>query len=229
MKRSSKRCEEMKKKVEVVKEIKNTKERIPKKEAKKANKKELKNLASAINNENIAANPSPVDPPKEMQEVLELSKCKVVQAGIHSNSGEVVYLKCVKEGSKLRIKIITPGYYNDANCQFPKDIRKEGCLYSVSIHNVILATSVNGKYFYRVNTGIKIVNKAQMTSEEQTSIKVFEDKTMTDCAICMCEPKSAVIVPCGHFYTCMECSTKIDKCPICRGPVTKIIDKSKMD
>jgi hypothetical protein len=37
-----------------------------------------------------------------------------------------VFLKCVKEGSKLRIKIISSGFFNEANCQFPKNIRVEG-------------------------------------------------------------------------------------------------------
>lgn len=228
MKRTSKRCEDQKKKLEAVKEIKDTKERNSKKAPRKAAKKELEAIAKALDTNPISTlNVEPIV--KEVQEVLDLSKCKVVQTGIQSNIGNLVYLKCVKEGSKLRVKIITPGYYNDANCQFPKDIRQEGRIYSVNRLNVILATSARGKYFYRVNTGISIVNKTEMSSEEQTSIKVFEDKSMTDCAICMCEPKSAVIVPCGHFYTCMECSTKIDKCPICRGPVSKIIDKSNME
>ena len=35
-------------------------------------------------------------------------------------STNYVYLKCVKEGKKLRIRITSPGYNNDANCQFPK-------------------------------------------------------------------------------------------------------------
>lgn len=37
-------------------------------------------------------------------------------------------LKCVKEGSKLRIKIISDGYLNSANCQFPRALRVMGGL-----------------------------------------------------------------------------------------------------
>ena len=38
---------------------------------------------------------------------------------------EQIQLKCVREGKKLRIKIISPGYIQSANCRFPRDIREE--------------------------------------------------------------------------------------------------------
>jgi Ca-activated chloride channel family protein len=37
-----------------------------------------------------------------------------------------VELACIKQGSKLRVKIVSAGYLNYANCQFPRDIRIEG-------------------------------------------------------------------------------------------------------
>ena len=46
-------------------------------------------------------------------------------------SDQQVYLECVREKSKLRVRIISPGYYSDANCQFPRAIRVEGRKYSV--------------------------------------------------------------------------------------------------
>ncbi len=47
-----------------------------------------------------------------------------------------VRLQCVKEGSKLRVRIISHGYNHDANCQFPRNIRAPGRQYSVPISDV---------------------------------------------------------------------------------------------
>ena len=62
---------------------------------------------------------------------------------------DFVRLKCVKEGSKLRIKIVSPGFSPDANCQFPKNIRLEGREYEVPAGDVSLCDT-RGKFFYRV-------------------------------------------------------------------------------
>ena len=48
-----------------------------------------------------------------------------------------VYLQCIKEAGKLRIKVISSGYLQSANTQFPKDIRIEGRKYKV------LASDIN--------------------------------------------------------------------------------------
>ena len=72
---------------------------------------------------------------------------------------ELVYLKCVKEGSKLRIKIISPGYHNESNCQFPKDIRVPERRYSVPRSAISFSEGPNHKFFYRINKAfIKILN-----------------------------------------------------------------------
>jgi Ca-activated chloride channel family protein len=42
-----------------------------------------------------------------------------------------VNLQCVKDGGKLRVKIITSGYNNNANCQFPRAIRADGKMFRV--------------------------------------------------------------------------------------------------
>ena len=55
-----------------------------------------------------------------------------------------VVLKCVKEGSKLRVKVVSTGY-NDWYVQFPNNLRKEGRLYIV---DAIEEATQGG--FYRV-------------------------------------------------------------------------------
>jgi len=64
-----------------------------------------------------------------------------------------VTLKCIKEGSKLRVRVLTEGYHNDWNVQFPKNLRKENTIYVVS---EVRESAESG--FYRVFGDIYIKN-----------------------------------------------------------------------
>ena len=70
----------------------------------------------------------------------------------------LIQFKCIKEGSKLRVKIISPGYNQYANCQFPKNIRKNGAVYEAPASAVSFNRNSNIQFFYRVSkNAIKIV------------------------------------------------------------------------
>lgn len=195
-------------------------------------KKVSKKEKEVVSTEPSVSVPAPVKEEKttiitkddDGNEIIDMTKIKNSAPVLGSNE---VLLKCVKQGSKLRVRIISPGYYNDANCQFPKDIRKEGRVFKVNVREVVLAEGSAGRYFYRIKNGITILDGVM--DDSITKVKIFEDKTENDCAVCLCSPKSTVIVPCGHFYTCKDCSSKLDKCPICRGSILKLIDKTNMD
>lgn len=49
----------------------------------------------------------------------------------------------------------------------------------------------------------------------------FDDETSANntaiCVICQEELVSIALLPCRHTCTCLECFTKIDKCPLCRS------------
>src|SRR5262249_38640638 len=45
--------------------------------------------------------------------------------------GEGVLVQVVKEGSKLRARVVSDGYDPDFNMRFPRSIREEGVLYVV--------------------------------------------------------------------------------------------------
>lgn len=135
-----------------------------------------------------------------------------------------VYLECIKVKSKLRVRIVSNGYYNDANCMFPKDIRKEGRKYRVSRECVNLITT-RGKSYYSVRSGyIEVLPEIL----EPSQIKIFEDTTSDECCICMCNPKNVIINPCGHYYMCRQCTTGLKKCPICRCDIGGFMTKSQM-
>jgi predicted DNA-binding WGR domain protein len=47
-------------------------------------------------------------------------------------AGKGVVLECYREGSKLRVRVASPGYKANWRCQFPRDLREEGARYVVS-------------------------------------------------------------------------------------------------
>jgi Ca-activated chloride channel family protein len=68
---------------------------------------------------------------------------------VTSADGGIV-LKCEKEGGKLRIKVVSDGFDNSKNVQFPRAIREEGVSYLVDQ----VVTSSDGS-FYRVQGEIR--------------------------------------------------------------------------
>ena len=48
-----------------------------------------------------------------------------------SDSSQGVMVECFQDGSKLRVKVISPGYNSDWNVQFPRNIREAGATYIV--------------------------------------------------------------------------------------------------
>jgi hypothetical protein len=138
---------------------------------------------------------------------------------------ERIELVCVKQGGKLRVRIVTPGYYTEANCQFPRELRVEHARYRVSPLAITLVTS-RGKYYYSIRDrgSIEVV-----APTAPGAIQVFEDAGTSDCAVCFDAPKQCVLYPCGHFYTCNACSRALRTCPICRADIVQRIDKTDMD
>jgi Ca-activated chloride channel family protein len=45
--------------------------------------------------------------------------------------GDGVLVQCVKDGSKLRARVVSDGYNPNHNMRFPRSIREEGTLYVV--------------------------------------------------------------------------------------------------
>ena len=48
------------------------------------------------------------------------------------------------------------------------------------------------------------------------------------CAVCLEEPRTALLVPCGHMAMCIECAEKVlhgsrPICVVCRQPIEKIL------
>jgi Ca-activated chloride channel homolog len=57
--------------------------------------------------------------------------------------GDGVLIQCVKDGSKLRARVVSDGYESTWNMRFPRSIREEGTLYVVDEVN----TAPDGKSY----------------------------------------------------------------------------------
>lgn len=138
-----------------------------------------------------------------------------------------VLLQCVKEKTKLRVKMISSQpFIKGINCQFPRNIREDGMYYVVRSEGVKL----KGK-FYSVMKKDAIVCQtfemsvvkdyiAELGATEKIQPKaIFGDDDNNECTICMGEVKDTVFSPCGHFMSCSECATQFKKCPMCRADI----------
>ena len=47
-----------------------------------------------------------------------------------------------------------------------------------------------------------------------------EDDDVNTCIICLCEPSSIIILPCGHLNICDACFQRISECPTCRKEIS---------
>lgn len=151
-----------------------------------------------------------------------------------------VILKCVRE-ERLRIrfhqfigesgKIYNNAYNNNYNCQFPRNIRKEGCYYRIPHENITLSIRRGKPYYIIKKTNIDILtewknNKSNEDKDPLDGVKIYDVK---ECVICMDNKSTKVYLPCGHKCTCTACSKMLcnnnnkKKCPLCRRFIIKVI------
>lgn len=43
------------------------------------------------------------------------------------------------------------------------------------------------------------------------------------CVVCMAKPEEVAVDPCGHLSMCRDCATQVKMCPVCRGPIGKLL------
>ncbi|MFM7578086.1 MAG: hypothetical protein ACKO5Q_14250, partial [Microcystaceae cyanobacterium] len=60
-----------------------------------------------------------------------------------------ILLECFRQGQRLRVRVLSPGYHPDWMVQFPRNLRQEGDRYLVeSLHE-------SSQGFYRIQGDIK--------------------------------------------------------------------------
>ena len=173
-------------------------------------------------------------------------------------SQEKITLQCVRERGKLRIrfhsytsaegKCFTNVYNNDYNCQFPRDIRREGCFYEIGRDDLIIVAGGGKTPFYRVKKdNIRIQGVApgataihpdpsSITSlttpvlNRQPPKKPEQIYEVSECVICMEGAPTQIFIPCAHLCTCSGCYKELKKnracCPLCRRTVVNAIENT---
>jgi hypothetical protein len=152
---------------------------------------------------------------------------------MEQESDTKVYLKCFEDGRKLRVRIVSPGFNQDANCQFPRDLRSPGRVFSVNAGQISIAARGTQKFFYRVAKPIRVEDIGfDIPTQEavvQKPERVFEDSDQNDCLVCLDEPKGIILVPCGHYMLCATCAAAVGKCPLCRAAIAQRITPAQME
>ena len=74
------------------------------------------------------------------------------------------------------------------------------------------------------NNDLKIENRELLNYNNDLKIKkklldTTEDENM--CIICYEREKRIILIPCGHYYYCEECSNLIDECSVCKCKIEK--------
>lgn len=153
-----------------------------------------------------------------------------------------VLLQCVKEGSKLKVKMVsTQPFIKGINCQFPRNIRQEGMYYVVKSSDVKLRGTGTRNFYSAIKKGAvvcqtfdlnevkKYINNLAVGEPDKIMpAKIFGEDEDMECIICMCEDKNSVFVPCGHYMTCGECAARCKSCPICRANIVSILRRDEI-
>lgn len=157
----------------------------------------------------------------------------------------IVRFRCVREGSRVRVRVITPGYNPYANCQFPRDGRVVGKEYEAPV-SALSFSDTRGKFFYRVKP--KEIREVDILSigsagssggsscssnSSGTSARVEHVFESADCVVCLdCEP-AIIFAPCGHFCACEDCARQLfsssgKRCPMCRATIAQCVTKAQL-
>jgi len=75
---------------------------------------------------------------------------------------------------------------------------------------------------------VKAINKAcgheaSSSSANSSEAGPKKDPLSTICVVCMDDAAACLVAPCGHQCGCHGCLSKLQKCPICRGPVESVV------
>ena len=65
--------------------------------------------------------------------------------------------------------------------------------------------------------------KNERFAKQQKLFKEHMNQDSSYCVVCMEEPRTVVLVPCGHAMFCKDCSFAVNVCPICRVAIEKRI------
>jgi Zinc finger, C3HC4 type (RING finger) len=100
-----------------------------------------------------------------------------------------------------------------------------------SVRTLPMRTRTISRDTYVAEVGVETGSKRKMEVEATQPEKVYTSDS-SECAICMCEDKEVIIVPCGHFCFCKGCVDTLKRtsgqCAMCRVHIQTYILPSQM-
>lgn len=76
------------------------------------------------------------------------------------------------------------------------------------------------------------IEKASLIAKDASKSEEYEPELPTkpddQCKICYNASINCVLIRCGHMCTCLDCSSQLEKCPICRKHIDDVIQTFKV-
>lgn len=150
-------------------------------------------------------------------------------AEVNNSEDNYIYFECIKVKGKVRVRVISQGYNNQANVQFPRAIRIEGKIFRAPSSALSFASGPRGTFFYRVT---KSMIEAVDGGVSSITIDNIYGEVGDDCVICLEEKCEMVFIPCGHFCTCESCCSSLQSssfnCPLCRANIIQAVNRDQL-
>jgi hypothetical protein len=143
----------------------------------------------------------------------------------------IYYIDCIKRTKSIKDKFDQCFDFFSFYLEMFYIIKKE-IIYNYSDNSNILLQSLKNqlKYFIELKNYINYnkENFKMLTLLEKFSdLEIVDDCENKKCKLCLQNKSIIALIPCGHKYTCVECTgqliTTSKKCPICRENIISFV------
>jgi len=74
-----------------------------------------------------------------------------------------------------------------------------------------------------VNTPESLDDLCSLLIPASISTQSVPSLPLGNCIICKTNPQNAMILECAHKFTCLDCTSRLLECPVCKRPITSIV------
>jgi Ca-activated chloride channel homolog len=122
-----------------------------------------------------------------------------------SNADGGVVVQCLREGGKLRVRVVSEGYEGDRNVQFPRSIRQEGVTYVVET----IQPSADGSFYRASGTIRRLVRPGEEHLVSSGSTRQPTAKRQKADAISLADLETTTSVGDGVLLQCLKDGKKL--------------------
>jgi Ca-activated chloride channel homolog len=122
-----------------------------------------------------------------------------------SNADGGVVVQCLREGGKLRVRVVSEGYDGDRNVQFPRSIRQEGVTYVVET----IQPSADGSFYRASGTIRRLVRPGEEHLVSNGSTRQPTAKRQKADAISLADLETTTSVGDGVLLQCLKDGKKL--------------------